>query len=271
MKTIVYVNQKGGSAKSVTSYNFAYYLAKKRGHRVLFIDADQQGNSSSSLRTCMTSLTASQFYDDKPISFPLSQNPIVLARGDDSLRLVESWSDERIVTQLAARLKEAAKYFDYCVVDTPGSNSKSVGAFLINASHVIIPTEIDSYSLSVTLTVLQRVVGVQQHFNKNLVNLGLLPTRLKASVNQRRDLEGLMRDYSKYVLRACLADRMPYREAADEGVPVWEYTKRQKRDELGKPVFDGKGKPVMERVSNESAATEILAAFDLIYKKVNGQ
>ncbi len=269
MKTVVFANQKGGSAKSVTSYNFGYYLAKKCGHRVLFIDADPQGNSSSSLRSCMTALTATQFYDDKPISFPLSQNPIVLARGDDSLRLVESWPDERIVSQLSARLKEAAKYFDYCVVDTPGSNSKSVGGFLINASHVIIPTEIESYSLNVSIKMLQRVLGVQQHFNKSLVNLGLLPTRLKASVNQRRDLEGLMRDYSKYVIRAGLADRMPYREAADEGVPVWDYTKRQKRDDFGKPVVDAKGKPVMERVSNESAATEMLAAFDLIYKKVN--
>ena len=271
MKIILYANQKGGVSKSITSYNFGFYLAQKQHKRVLFIDADPQHNSSDSLRTCTTTLTAAQFYSDKPIQFPATENNLVLARGEDELKKVELMPDEIVVKQLAARLKEAeAAGFEYVVADTPGANAKVVGGFLLSATHVIVPTSIDSYSLNVAITMLQRIVSVQQHFNKSLVNLGLLPSLLKpGAVNQRRELEGLMRDYSKYVIRAAISDRMAYKEAADEGVAVWDYTRRQKRDELGKPVFDDRERPVMERVSNEAAAKEMLAAFDLIFSKVN--
>jgi len=270
MKSIAVVNQKGGVGKSIFAYNLGYYLARKRNHRVLFIDADPQGSATSSLRTYMTELVATQFYDNKPITYPQTPENLVLARADDSLKNVERMDESVLLSQLGAQLKHAAKYFDYCVIDTPGANTKSVGSFLVNATHVVVPTAIDGYSLNTAIKMLQRIVGVQQHFNKNLVNLGLIPTLLKpGAINQRRELEGLMRDYSRYVLRAVIADRMPYKEAADEGVPVWEYTKRQKRDDFGKPVEDAKGRAIMERVSNDAAAKEMLEAFDLIYTKVN--
>lgn len=270
MKTILVINQKGGSAKSITSYHLAYFLAEKSS-RILFIDSDTQGNSTTSLRRFQCELQASQFFSDKPIVFPVNANPIMLARADNGLRLVEGLDDNLIVERVRARLAEAEKFFDYCVIDSPGANAKCVAGFLMAATHTLVPTEIDSYGVNVAVTVLKRIVGVQQHYNKNLVNLGLLPSRLKAgALNQRKDLEALMRSYGQYVLPACIVERIAYKEAADEGVPVWEYTKRQKRGAAGDLLYDEKKRPLMERVSNEAAAKEILAAFDLIFKKIAG-
>lgn len=268
----MFANQKGGVGKSVASYNYGFFLAEK-GKRVLFIDSDTQGNSSSSLRNHLCELKASQFFEDAPVSFRPTST-LTVARADDGMKNIERLSADMgavLVKRIKARLAEAEKHFDYCVIDTPGSNTNSVGALMFCATHIIIPTEIDSYSIQVAVKMLQRIIGVQKEHNKGLVNLGLLPSRLKpGAANQRRDLEGLLRDYSQYVLRAILVDRMAYKDAADEGVPVWKYTKRQKRDDWGKPVFDEKGNAVMERVSDKVAGNEMQAAFELILSKIEG-
>ncbi|MHB1098227.1 MAG: ParA family protein [Burkholderiales bacterium] len=274
MKILMFANQKGGVGKSTLAYNFAFYLAEETQKRILFIDSDTQGNSSSSLKSFMSDLVASKFFGDAPIPFQQSKVLITVARADDGLKDIERVPDSmgsKLVERLKARLAEASRYFDYCVVDTPGSNTNSVGAFLLNASHIVVPTEIDKYNVDVSINMIKRIVGVQKSLNKNLVNLGMLPSRLKpGAVNQRRDLEGLLRDFHQYVLQAYIFDRIAYKEAAYEGVPVWKYTKRQKRDSYGKALLDDNQQPIMERVSNEAAANEIRAAFALIKKKMEG-
>ncbi len=275
MKTVAFINQKGGSAKSIMSYNFGYYCAEKKNRRVLFLDGDTQGNSGNSLRDYFTELTASQFFGEAPIVVPKTTANLVVARADDKLREYENIPDSQgrlIVQRLKTRLEEAAADFDLCIIDTPGANASTVGAFLLTTDYVVVPTEIDSYAIKVSVEVLKRIVGVQRELNKKLVNLGMLPCRLRAGEinNQRRDLKGLLRDYDKYVLRACIVERTIYKEAAAKGVPIWQYTKRQKHDEYGKPVFDDKKRPVMQRVDNTAATEETLKAFDLMYPKIEG-
>ena len=70
MRTIALINQKGGVGKTTTAVNLSACLAKL-GKRVVLIDLDPQGNSSSWLGIDIYNLHKSMFnvfHDEMPIS-----------------------------------------------------------------------------------------------------------------------------------------------------------------------------------------------------------
>lgn len=254
MKTIVIANQKGGVGKSVTAYHLGQYLAEKKAKRTLFIDTDEQGNSTSSLRTFAGELLASQFLGTTAINPGALAGELVLAKGKGDVALPGIETEFRpkekhvaLMTNLKNRLADVCNDFDWCVIDTPGSNSVIAGAALAAADFVLVPSIVDSYSIDIATTMLKRIIGIQKTINPGLVNLGILPTVLNTnSPSQKKDLENLLLKYNQYVIRAKLSNRTAFREAASDGVPVW----------------------TMKKQSAKDAAAEMLSTFDLLAQKM---
>ena len=89
MKTLVVGNQKGGVGKTAVAVHIAFFLAEK-GYSVAFVDADTQGNSSSSLGNAVFSeLTAFDLFRSKPIKAKPQKGGIVVFKGDDNLAQVD--------------------------------------------------------------------------------------------------------------------------------------------------------------------------------------
>lgn len=254
MKTAVIANQKGGVGKSVTAYHLAHYFSEKKGKRTLFIDSDEQGNSTSSLRTIAGELVASQFFGTTPVKPCELNGQLVLAKGKGDAALPQIETDFRpkdkhsvLMNNLKSRLADVCNDFDICIIDTPGANSVIAGAALAVADFVLVPSVVDAYSIDIATTMLKRIIGIQKTANPSLVNLGILPTILNAnSPSQKKDLENLLQKYNQYVIRAKLSNRTAFREAASEGVPVW----------------------TMKKQSAKDAAVEMLATFDLLAQKM---
>ncbi|MCZ4307031.1 ParA family protein [Zoogloeaceae bacterium G21618-S1] len=246
MKTLVFSNQKGGVGKSILAYNMAHYFAN-RGLRVLFLDADQQANSSSSLVSHLNQdVHVADLFSSKAVSLQCESGSIcALAPG--ALSAIErDPNDKALVDALSSHLRAVDDAFDVAVVDTPGSNSKAANAFLFTANYIVVPAIVDSYSMDVSINMLKRIKKVQQ-FNTTLVNLGLLPNLFDAvAPSQRDDLKKLLLHYKDYVLPAKISKRTAFRDAASTAESIW----------------------MIQKSSARLAAREMEKAFDLIRERM---
>ena len=259
-RILVYVNQKGGTGKSTLAYNHGLYLAEI-GKRVLFIDGDEQANSSKSLATyAAPSIAASSLFSESPISLPTMPQQLVLLRGDNGLRAIErsDKDDEELVQLLRARLAEIKAGFDYIVIDTAGSNSRVANALLVASEYAVLPCKIDPYSIDVAMDVLKRIIFIQKTWNPGLVNLGILPNEYDtSSPAQKGWLKELTSAYPQFMLGAWVSKRSAFREAAGEGIAVWKVA----------ADTDDEG-PGKVKTAARTAGKEIKAVFQMMQTKM---
>lgn len=256
MKSIVFVNQKGGSGKSILAYHMAFFLSEVANQRVLFVDGDEQANATKSLGQFRDpDLNASLLFKAEPVPAIDQGQGMTLFAGDQGLRDIErsSTSDAALVELVRKQLTGLSEQFDYCVIDTAGANSRVANALLVAANFAILPCRIDPYSIDVATEVLKRVIFIQKRWNSGLVNLGILPNEYDTQSPAQRDwLKQLMGAYQKFVFPAFVPKRSAFREASGEGVPVWALT--------------GTGKAV--KTSARTAGKEIKAVLAMVQKKM---
>lgn len=239
MKIKSYANQKGGSGKSILSYNDAFFLAEK-GFRVLFIDGDEQGNSSAPLQAyALSGIVASDLFKDQPLPVgePVPGQKLSVIMADDGLISAErtSMDDAEMVQVVSKNIAHVGQHFDYVVIDTAGSNSRIANAFLVSSDFVALPCRIDTYSIDVAKKVLQRVLFIQQKWNPKLVNLGILPNEFDATHPAQVEwLKQLMTHFRAYVFPGYIPKRGAYKEAAAEGIPVWRLASDAEGDSAGR-------------------------------------
>jgi chromosome partitioning protein len=261
MKTLVIANQKGGSGKSVFGTQLAYCLAELANKRVAYVDTDEQSSSSYTLRACDTGYKAHALFGAMPVMVKNGAPMALFSADKEPLRLVEKMDDSirldahknvvlpQIALNLRARLGELTPHFDWCVVDTPGSNSKIPNAALTAADYVIVPCVIDAYSLPVANDMLARIRAVQQHLNQKLQLVGILPMKFKANDREMvSHLKQLLTFQKDTVLPAKIGDRSAFPYASDHGIPVWK----------------------VDRSAAREAAKELRHAFEVIGAKIGG-
>lgn len=262
MKTIAVVNQKGGQGKSILVCQLAFHLALAKNKRVAVIDADEQGSVSSTLRKYVVDGNfAHSFFGPQSIEVQGDGMLVPFVASEVEMRKVEKMEDELrvdankrvvlppIVQNLKNRLADISGAFDWCLIDTPGANSRVPNAALIAADYVLVPSVIDAYSLPVVVKVLQRVWNVKKHLNPKLDLIGVLPNQFKATDKEMvKHLEQLLALYKDHVLPTRISNRSSMPLAADIGVPIWKVPQTAARE----------------------ATKEVRAAFELISTKVGG-
>lgn len=235
-----WANQKGGSGKSILSYNEAFYLAES-GYRTLYIDADEQGNGSKPLAAYATpGLVASDLFKTatlRPVVPVEGQNLSVVMADKAGLIAAErsTMDDAKMVEVVKANLMAIAENFDFVIIDTAGANSRIANTMLVCSDFVAIPCRIDSYSIDVAKDVLTRIAFIQQGWNTSLVNMGIVPNEFDATQPAQIEwLKQLMTHFRQYVFGGYVTKRGAYKEAAAEGVPVWRLESEQEGESTGR-------------------------------------
>ncbi len=235
-KIIAYANQKGGVGKTTSAINMAASLGVL-GYRVLFIDLDPQGNSTSGFgikkkdlkKTVFDFLTSDAALDEVVIQtefagVSLMPTQTTLVRAEYNLG-----NSERGAYVLKTKLEQAKSLYDYILIDCP----PSLGMLTVNAvtasDGVIIPMPCEFFPLEGLSQLVFTIRRIKDHYNPGLIIVGILITMYQSRlVHSSLVMEELRKHYPEQLFETTISRNVKLAEASGFGMPAYYYSKRCK-------------------------------------------
>ena len=235
-KIISFANQKGGVGKTTSCVNVASSLGIL-GYKVLIIDLDPQGNTTSGVGISKRGLkastkellngemTAKEIMIETPYQnlyvIPTNTN---LANAEFDLLDFEE-SEARMKTALA----EAKEEFDYILIDCP----PSLGMLTINAftasDGIIVPMQCEFYALEGLSQLMITINRIKRLYNPDLNVTGILITmynsRLLLSLQVISELK---KHYEDKLFDTKISRNVKLTEAPGFGKPAYYHDKNSK-------------------------------------------
>ena len=250
-RVIAIANQKGGVGKTTTAVNLSASLAAA-GQRVLLIDGDPQGNSTSGLGV--------EKRDDRPTLYEVLMQKCTLADAYrqtkiDDLLLVPANIDlagaEFEMVSVMAREKRLAlalaserSRFDFVLIDSPPSLSLLTINALAAADTVLIPIQCEYYALEGLAQLLNTVHMVQTNINPTLDIEGVLLTMFDGRTNLSiQVVEEVKKYFQQKVFRSIIPRNVRLSEAPSYGLPVRLYDGKSR----GAEVYEELAREVLSR------------------------
>ncbi len=247
MKIISIFNQKGGVGKTTTNINLAAYLALK-GQKVLVIDIDPQGNTSSGLGIDKENVRLTT--NELLLSDEIINDMIIPISNIDNLYIVPSNMElagadlelgymENREFILKEKLKALNIEFDFIVIDCP----PSLGLLTINAltasDSVLIPMQCEYYALEGISQLIKTIQKVKKGLNKNLEVEGVVLTMFDPRRNlQLQVAEELKSYFGELVYENSIPRNIRLAEAPSHGVPIALYDPKAKGAEAYSDLAD---------------------------------
>lgn len=213
MKTITFLNEKGGVGKTTLSTHVAAGLAI-RGSRVVLIDADPQGHATLALgiqpRPALHDLLVRQAdfkqvlnIVDSSIYGPdnRSEGQLFIIPGDVETRAIPMLVND--VWRLRKRLAQLARTVDYVVIDTAPTPSLFHSMMYLATDAIIYPTLCERLSFDGLVKSIAHTDETDEsrkpHYDP-IQKLGILPTRYRSStVEHTENLKILKQTYPELV------------------------------------------------------------------------
>lgn len=228
VRIIALVNQKGGVGKSTTAVNLGAALAVQ-GRRVLVVDTDPQGNTTTGLGIDKSRLMHDIYHvlmQEVPferVIVPteienLSLAPATINLAGADVELVAALSRE---TRLRQALTPISSGYDFVLLDSP----PSLGLLTINAltaaDECIIPVQAEFYALEGLAQLTNVIWRVRDALNPGLHISGVLVTmfdgRTRLALEVIRELEKF---FPQQVFRTQIPRNVRLSEAPSYGKPA---------------------------------------------------
>ncbi len=230
--TIVAIaNQKGGVGKSTTTINLGAGLAFQ-GERVLLVDLDPQGNTTSGLgidRAAIEYSTYDLLVEDVAIEDVIEPSsvrdlfvvPATIELAGAEIELVSMFSRE---ARLGNALKPIADDYDFVLVDCPPSLGLLTVNGLAAADEVLIPIQCEYYALEGVSQLMKNIQLVQRNLNPQLNIEGVLLTMFDGRTTLAADVVAQVREhFGEATYRTIIPRTVRLSEAPSYGEPIEAY------------------------------------------------
>lgn len=224
MKTIIFLNEKGGVGKTASATSVSHIMASKYGKRVLVVDTDPQMNSTM----MFSQVNFTKIFDDicngKSSENRMGIEKLMLDKNADihdciihtqytNLDIIPSCltlsKTEDLIKadvtspqqfRLKRKLKDVQDEYDYCIIDTSPSLSLLNMNGLVAADELYIPLKCDGGSL-LGVGLVMSVYETVSQYNTDLQLGGIFFTQWNGRKNVSKVVYNLMKDkFGKNIL-----------------------------------------------------------------------
>ena len=235
-KIIAVANQKGGVGKSTTVINIAAYLGS-RGFKVLCIDSDPQGNTTTGFGIKKKSVTASTYdvitgktrIQDAVIQTEFENVSILPATESLAGCELELAEYENRVNRLKMQVLTIKPDYDYIFIDCPPALGTITINSIVACDSIIVPMLAEFYALEGLSQLVNTIKIVKNNYNPALEIEGILFTMFDGRLNVANDVVSEVEKYfPDKVFKTKVPRNVRISEAPSHGKPVMYYDKSSK-------------------------------------------
>lgn len=233
-KIIAIANQKGGVGKTTTSINLSACIAEK-GKKVLVIDIDPQGNTTSGygiekneLENTIYELMLGECSIEDCIIKDVIENVSILPSNVNlAAAEIELIGVERKEFILKNEVDWVKDRYDYIIIDCPPSLSMLTINAMTTADSVLVPIQCEYYALEGLSQLIHTVNLVKERLNQDLGMEGVVFTMYDSRTNlSAQVVENVKNNLKQKIYKTVIPRNIRLAEAPSHGEPINIYDSR---------------------------------------------